>query len=435
MFRKEISLCIVFLTSYFSVILGTITILDKGVKPLVKGSIGIQFYVNVENKNRGSVCKISPRGKICLVDDNRKDCSFETSSAYSNFVKSKQNKTLIFVFPTLFQHDLIGYLDLTLEYQCRNKRNITDLRIPFNTKVSSNRMQSNYLLRHYIENEKYKECMELDQNSLNDCNSVDCDIKYLGKRSYFNEQLQKCTPVTTCIGDPEKELPEAALVLSSNTCRDLDSPLTVQDIYAIRTGLGTAVLSTTAAPTNEIKLDISSNCSTISQNIKFLRDLTTGKFYPSNDGTLDVSAYCRSAFFSIVISVMIFCFSILLFAFLLNTINCICTKDKDRSRCWKKLKSTLNVFESESVHEYGENKEVRNSLIREIMIRDLPMELRNSAVDICQTMKEEINRKNRYRMMDVGSQISLVVDNNYQSTSASLSTTSIEANDKKNRLP
>lgn len=435
MFTKAISICVVLLISYLISILDAITIIDKGVKPLIKNSVGIQFYVDVENQKE-SACKVLSKTKTCILDKIKRDCDiFETSSAQLYTVKPSENMTFVSVLPTLFQHDLIGYIDCTLEYQCDRTRNITKFREPFNTKVYD-RAEPSYLLKDYVNNENIKECSEVDENSLNDCNPADCDQKYLGKRSFYSNIFKKCLPVTTCGGDPNKDLPEAALLVVSNTCRDLESPLTLQDIYAISTGLGTTIITTSESP-SRFKIEVTSNLSTISQNLKFLRDLALGKLY-TLDESVDVSAFCKIAFVSLAISVTLVCCGIICLSLCLNTIICICNEETTRKRgYWPKIKNAFNLFDirQKSSKSFDDVKENRNSLLREVMVRDIPIELRNNVIDLCKRIDDEIKEKKRYRASDARSRVSLEIDNECRTSSPTNTSTSIEANDNKNRLP
>ncbi|KPJ18320.1 hypothetical protein RR48_04766 [Papilio machaon] len=401
--------------------------------PLVKKSVGIQFYVDVENQKE-SACKVISKTKTCILDKIKRDCDiFETSSAQLYTVEPKENMTFISVLPTLFQHDLIGYVDCSLEYQCGRTRNKTMFREPFNTKVYDQDVTS-YLLKDYIENENVKECSEIDENSLNDCNPADCDQKYLGMRSFYNDIFKKCMPVTTCGGDPSKELPEAALLVVSNTCRDLDSPLTLQDIYAISTGLGTTIVTPSESP-NRFKIEVTSNLTTISQNLKFLRDLALGKLC-SLDESVDVSAFCKLAFVSIAISVTLVCCGIICLSLCLNTIVCICSEEYTRKRrYWPKIKNAFNLFDiRQKSKSFDDIKENRNSLLREVMVRDIPIELRNNVIDLCKRIDDEIKDKKRYKATKVRSHVNLEIDNEYRTSSPTNTSTSIEANDNKNRL-
>lgn len=430
MFKKEVTVCFTILITIFNKILGTVIVLDKGLMPLVKNSVGMQFYVDLENNDEE--CKLLSKFGTCLVDENnRKDCNvFDINKSSSFIMRAHSRKTITYVVPSLYQHDLVGYSDVTLDYSCNNIRNRTEFRIPFNTQASSTETTSKYLLRDYIAGVNARKCSFIDQDPLKECIPVDCDIKYLGKRFFYDTHEQKCLPETVCIGDPDKELPEVALLTASNTCRNLDQPLTSQDLYIITAGL--AVTSRPAQRMNTLMVELTSNCSTISQNMNLLQDLAFGKFYPTwNNQTLDFSAYCKSALNSIATRILMMCIIILLFAFLLNrVISFFSQRPGNKSNYCEKLKDVFDNLKSKQKRDdCTERKEVRNALLREVIIRSIPLELRSSAVNICERLGEEVKMKRRYREADIGSQINLMVEEDGSSDqSESIPPTSLHNN-------
>lgn len=82
----------------------------------------------------------------------------------------------------------------------------TQQNIAFNTTISKVRVPS--VLRGYYTIEEVKECAAVDLDPLEDCQPVNCPMKYLGFRNYFNQKWKRCQKVPVCIADVRKSLPD-----------------------------------------------------------------------------------------------------------------------------------------------------------------------------------------------------------------------------------
>ncbi|XP_069358926.1 uncharacterized protein [Maniola hyperantus] len=388
-----------------------ISVVDKGISPLEKNSVGIKFFVDIVNENRTGTCKVYSRvKKCCLTDLNREDCGIMQAIGETiDVIKPRDRKTLEYIFPTLYPHDLVGYCEVLLNYRCLKNRDRLHVNIPFDTKIINAR-RSYPLLKYYLSNTNSVACETLDQNSLSDCFPIDCDVKYAGQRSFYDEDINRCTKIPLCIGDIDKKLPNVVYVPSINVCKNLENPLTAQDIYAITTGLGTVVQSTKKE--DNLKVELKSNCSTISQNLHLLKDLMYGKLCPCDKSDINFEDGCKSAILSIVFCVISICALLLTFIVCVNTtvwvyiqwskgnINDFIVRMRSKFKRTEK-KGHLHARKS------CVNNEVRNTLLREVMVRDIPLELRGSVVSLCARMEKEVRKKRRYRNEDIGSQISL----------------------------
>lgn len=78
--------------------------------------------------------------------------------------------------------------------------------ISFNTMISNDKPPP--VLRDYYTPKEIKKCDTLDLDPLENCQPVNCLMKYLGTRNYFNHKWNRCQKVPMCIADPEKELPD-----------------------------------------------------------------------------------------------------------------------------------------------------------------------------------------------------------------------------------
>ncbi|CAH2254650.1 jg4485 [Pararge aegeria aegeria] len=388
-------------------VFAVISVADKGILPLEKNSIGIRFFIDIENESRVGTCKVYSRvKKCCLTDLDEEDCGIMYAIGITfEVTKPKDRKTLLYIFPTLCPYDLVGYCDVLLDYRCSKNRDRLHVNIPFDTTISKSK-RSNPLVKALLGNVKSFACESLDQNSLYNCFPIDCDVKYSGQRSFYDKDINRCIKTPVCVGEADKELSSTVYVPTVNVCKDLECPLSTQDIYAISTGLGT-VIQTSILKEDDVRFEFESNCSTISQNLYLLKDLMYGKLCPCNVNSEDL---CKSAVLGIVFCVLSICATLLSFLFCANMFVWIYRQwskgniDAFFARVKKKFKRTEN---KRHLRRSRINSEIRNTLLREVIIKDIPLELRESVEGICDRMEKEVRKKKRYRKKDIGSQISL----------------------------
>uniref|UniRef100_T1I3I2 Uncharacterized protein n=1 Tax=Rhodnius prolixus TaxID=13249 RepID=T1I3I2_RHOPR len=73
-------------------------------------------------------------------------------------------------------------------------------------------------------------CISPDLDPLDNCRPVDCHQKYNGEKPYFSRIRNKCIASPACYADPNKNMPDVAYLPLSNTCRDLENPITEEDV-------------------------------------------------------------------------------------------------------------------------------------------------------------------------------------------------------------
>lgn len=392
-----------------------ISVLDKGIIPLQENSVGIQFFIDVVNEDRIQNCRVLCWAKRCCLNDTEKtDCSImKIFSGFFFDVKPKARETIINVYPTIIQHDLVGYCDFVLDSKCgRSIRNIRRyVYVPFDTRTSIR--MNYYLLKSYVGDRRSTYCDSLDEDSLSECKPVVCDHKYSGARPFYETRQKKCIPATMCVGVDGKEMPDLVYVPKSNICRDLENPLSVKDVYDINTG----TYVTTTVPDDVY--DLRSNCSTLSENLKLLTDLITGNAVVNKDlNKVDYSQCVKIAILKMFGWIALS--TVLLFSCVLMI--WVYASDRSHSEagshvvgshwqslksCWvsRKMKNASYFSSSESTSRT--NEKVKNQLLRQVMVRDVPIELRETMVNICDRMDSEVKSKKRYRRQDLGSQISL----------------------------
>ncbi|KAG6455687.1 hypothetical protein O3G_MSEX009344 [Manduca sexta] len=432
MFIYFLILCIVLSNS--KVYEASINILEKGVIPLDKDSVGIQFYVDIVNEDQFSTCGMRYwTNRCCFIDPensvNNICGGLNVYGAARHTIKPRDRDTLFFVYPTLIPYDQIGTCSFVLDYNCANRRLFKreEIEMKFDTRLKVNKE----LLK---DERKVKSCDALDLDSLNECKPIDCEMKYIGMKPYFDGGRGKCIDAAICEADPTKDLPDLVYNPKSNTCKDLENPLTIADIYAISSGLGVVTEPLNAS---SAQVEVKSNCSTISQHLQMLRDMMYGKLYPiSSDVILDDTTYsstCKSAFLGIISCILGLCGVLLAIVFCVNSAVWFHRKwtNGDFKKCFGKMKKKYkkcNMPDCES-KKSRVNKEVKNDLLKDVIVTDLPIELRDSVLDLCERVNREVKWKRRYRIADLGSQVNLMEQAAYASSRTS-STTTLQDNDQ-----
>ncbi|PZC71500.1 hypothetical protein B5X24_HaOG213208 [Helicoverpa armigera] len=412
-------------------VLAVITVLDRGIYPLEKGSVGIQFYIDLENGNHQSTCKVTSRPTMCcLSDEDFKDCSVDTIYGENEqYIKPQSRETLIYVYPSLYQYDQIGYCDFGVEYKCRNARRTRkfSINIPFDTQIANKKYTS--YLKAYTD-VKGSDCDSLDEDALHECEAVNCDLKYSGRRPYFEGRRGKCVSAPVCDTSAAKELPDIVYVPKNNICRDLDRPITLGDIYVINTGLGVVTESTKSV--NEVKVLLKSNCSTISQNVHMLKDMMFGTLAPTmvTTDTTEYKTCCLKAIFSIIGYIIALC------GLLLSIVCCLHTslwcyskyKTGELKEVWA-FKPNENKPKDHLRKPSNISREVTDNLLREVIVHNLPLEMRDSMVDICQRIDQQIKRKKRYRIGDLRTEATFRNEHSATITDTSSESSQDEVND------
>lgn len=76
----------------------------------------------------------------------------------------------------------------------------------------------------------YKTCQHEDLDPFNGCKPVNCELKYFGKRNYFENP--RCVPAKVCDHDLMYDY-------ETNECRDPRNILNINDVNEIESGMFT----------------------------------------------------------------------------------------------------------------------------------------------------------------------------------------------------
>lgn len=396
-----------------------ISVLDKGMIPIVPESVGMQFYITVENLDALNTYKVHvwPK-KCCHLNSAQEDCGkLAVYGVNEKFVEPNDIETLIIVYPAIYKFNHVGYCKLLLESHSLNKKFKREIiYLPFSTNITD--VNKNIF-------KKAKPCESEDQDPLDECSPVNCDEKYLGYKPFYSLE-NRCKEAPICARDFAKDLPDVVYVPNSNICRDLDNPISVGDIYSLSTGLGVVAENVTS---KAITVQLESNLSTISENLLFLKDLLYGKLCPtSNDISVNYSEPCKSALWAIFTCIFGLVAVLLSFVCCINISYLVYKKWNNGELktyfCKIKKKIFNNRFKCEAKVSKV-NKNVKNKLLKDVLVSDLPIELRESVINLCERINKEVRYQKRYRADAVTS-----VLNNEISISSDFSSDTCDENSK-----
>lgn len=199
-----------------------IEIQAQGIDYIENDDIAIIFYITVKN-----ICKdeleLSVNMLQCCetITPDEVDCNSMTliggdmGTLASNYVK---NLTLIYPNLYLFNRRGICSVEVIYRNQLRKKELSTDIR--FDTSK-------------FCPEDK-KQCETIDMDFMQNCNPVDCLIKYSGIISYFNPECKRCQKVPICNSKICDEcFPDVGYSPYSNECFDVNEPISKSDLEEI----------------------------------------------------------------------------------------------------------------------------------------------------------------------------------------------------------
>ncbi|KAG5684371.1 hypothetical protein PVAND_013606 [Polypedilum vanderplanki] len=171
--------------------------------------------------------------KCCLLIDDFYDC--ETQNIYGVKVpklEPDKEAMVTLLWPTIIPYNRVGNCTIEILTKRQSGTHVDDIKlIHFNTTIDVNGFPD-YMLIYFNDMKKdhgYTKCDYEDLNPFDKCKPVNCELKYFGKRNFF--QYPNCIPVTECENDPE-----VIYDFDTNTCRNLRNFLSNDNIRQIEEG-------------------------------------------------------------------------------------------------------------------------------------------------------------------------------------------------------
>lgn len=230
MFTKKTFLLLV----YFSVLTDThnLQVIDSGLMTIDKNDMVVVFFVTV--KHRGNTPR---RAMVTMIEcceritENDTDCDLiELYGGDFGVIQPGTVTNFTLLYPNVYGFNRKGTCLVNVLHRCLTSSNSEEIhhRIDFDTSVSTEAVPA--VLKGWYDPNIFVTCDSPDLDPFDNCNPVNCQMKYSGNRNYYSRKWKKCQRVPICKADPNKELPDVAYVPNSNTCRDLEKAVTKEDI-------------------------------------------------------------------------------------------------------------------------------------------------------------------------------------------------------------
>ncbi|XP_026745122.1 uncharacterized protein LOC113506479 [Trichoplusia ni] len=213
-------------------------------------SIGLKFFAEINNTS-GEDCTVEIHPDECCLVSNDSQCNIvELIGSATDFIPEGTSKTLNLIAPLLDPYNRKGYCTIYVDFKSKSKPKnfIRDtIKIKFDTTIRKSNLPDGA-----------KVCRHIDEDPMNECKPVNCDVYYNGKRSYFNVIKRRCVEIPPCVAYTENDITRTAYNPISNKCFSKPA-ISKEDIDFIKTLTGGTTRKTKDILI--IKLMDKSNCS------------------------------------------------------------------------------------------------------------------------------------------------------------------------------
>ncbi|XP_057654023.1 uncharacterized protein LOC130892571 [Diorhabda carinulata] len=214
---------LLYLLSVFVISLAAedIVIRDAGIFDIKEGDIAIIFYVTIENTSEKDTGISVSMNKCCdeAHTSDRYSCdSMYIIGGYMGVLKSKHTMNATLIYPNMYTYFRQGTCTITVNYRLDKYDKVLTKMINFRTNNTADESYSGQ-----------NQCATVDLDSQDNCNRVDCVLKYSGERNYFNPSTKECERVPVCVSDPTNGV-EIGYSLITNQCINLRDTIQPSDI-------------------------------------------------------------------------------------------------------------------------------------------------------------------------------------------------------------
>ncbi|CAH1112634.1 unnamed protein product [Psylliodes chrysocephalus] len=199
-------------------------IIDAGILPIQEDDMAIIFYLTLKNQCDKNL-EISVTMNECCdqskLDEN--NCNMYLIGGYMGILKMMETRNVTLINPNLYTFFRKGTCSISVLYRSSKFERVLTKIIDFQTNSSE---------------EGRDICPTCDTDPADNCNQVDCVIKYFGERSYFNPTTKECENVPICLNDPTRD-PNELIGYSwlTNNCLNLNNSVTKYDLEYLENNL------------------------------------------------------------------------------------------------------------------------------------------------------------------------------------------------------
>jgi len=204
-------------------------ITSAGVLPYKHYETGMIMYASLRNEYSYDL-KLTPTVDDCceIFYTNEATCShINVMMSPLSYLPAHSSANITFLYPTMFPHNRRGACRVSILYKVKGSTTskVLDYLFNFNTYLpDQGTIKGSW--------RTFKtQCRTPDLNPFDNCNPVDCQMKYLSSRTYFSEPFQLCIPGPNCVFKKcDKGCPDIIYEPLSNTCQDLSLGISEDDL-------------------------------------------------------------------------------------------------------------------------------------------------------------------------------------------------------------
>lgn len=222
-----------------SIITYDIEVLNSGVSRFRKDDMIVVFFITIQHHGQKPQRIMLMMVECCeKITDEESDCnSIELYGGDEGIIEGGAIRNLTMHYPNIYAYNRRGTCLVDIWHRPLGGEEGSEIRhrIDFDTTVTFDEVPPS--LQGLYKPDKITKCETTDLDPFDRCNPVYCLLKYSGNRNFYNRKSKRCQKVPTCIADPSKDLPDVAYVPNSNTCRDLESAVSEEDIRLLVHGM------------------------------------------------------------------------------------------------------------------------------------------------------------------------------------------------------
>ncbi|EEB12328.1 hypothetical protein Phum_PHUM171650 [Pediculus humanus corporis] len=209
---------------------------------LKKEDMALGLFVTIHHHGDIPRVIMATMAECCeKINDDDSDCNaIQIFGEHLGVIQPGTTHNVTFLYPNIYGYNRKAscLVDIWNKREDVNSEDTNEIRhrIDFDTTIRAPSEEVPVHLQELYTPDNSLRCETTDLDPFDGCNPVDCRLKYLGHRNYFNHKRKRCQKVPKCKGDPDKELPDIVYVPTSNTCRNLENTCHHGDVD-VRTGL------------------------------------------------------------------------------------------------------------------------------------------------------------------------------------------------------
>ncbi|KAJ0182886.1 hypothetical protein K1T71_000862 [Dendrolimus kikuchii] len=189
----------------------------KGLEKVDSFSVGLMFFVDLNNTSSNDINLEIKNGQCCLKNGDNIDCETLELIGCTDTIPGGTSKTINLVAPILGPVQRKGYCIAHIDTWGVDKRKMRNpIKLNFDIK-----------LKEFDSKKPVNICSTIDQDPLNDCKPVDCDLHYNGYKPLFDNKTKRCVRAVDCLTNTNK-------ILNPHINKCVDNSINTGDIQFVK---------------------------------------------------------------------------------------------------------------------------------------------------------------------------------------------------------